>query len=136
MSREFPMSIRTGIHYATALTDVRNGIFTVEEALANGRNSISEHGWQQGRLKDDEGRFCLVGGMVRSGGKNVPIAALSLISKVVGVPVEYLDDWNDAPGRTKEEVLAAYDKALVLARGGTLDEDTERKVEKADVEVD
>jgi hypothetical protein len=35
------------------------------------------------------------------------------VRRVVGVNVV---EWNDAPGRTKEEVLAAFDKAIALAQ--------------------
>ena len=35
--------------------------------------------------------------------------AETLLSKEVG---EYIPTWNDAPGRTKKEVLTAFDKAI------------------------
>lgn len=34
------------------------------------------------------------------------------------VPWQIIHDWNDEPERTKAEVLAVYDRAIELARGG------------------
>jgi hypothetical protein len=33
-------------------------------------------------------------------------------------PWHVIADWNDAPGRTKEDVVALYDAAIELAKGG------------------
>lgn len=42
--------------------------------------------------------------------------AIKLLKQAAGLPEIYgLAQWNDAPERTKEEVLAAYDKAITAA---------------------
>lgn len=56
-------------------------------------------------------------------------AADQLLARATGVegdeikrPAFWLMDWNDAPGRTLDEVLAVYDKAIAIAEKEEADE--------------
>jgi hypothetical protein len=45
--------------------------------------------------------------------------ALSVMERAIGLKREkgeYLYRWNDVPGRTQNEVLAAFDKAIAIAK--------------------
>jgi hypothetical protein len=82
---------------------------------------IREHGWMQGWYIDGLGRCCMLGA------RNAAICGeprpanfvdydqvrraqelRSAMMKVIGT--QRLPDWNDTPGRTKEEVLAVFDR--------------------------
>lgn len=90
---------------------------TEAEKLRNAR-ALIEKGWTQGLLarnKDGEGAFsdateavsfCAVGACVRSG------VSCGHLKKLLGVDTT---SWNDTPGRTKEEVLDLFDRAIALA---------------------
>ena len=77
------------------------------QALLIARDMI-ERGWCQGRYQDEADNVCLAGAI------NAAAAKISIWT----IPIYLLFDesslfvWNDAPGRTKEEVLALIDGAL------------------------
>ena len=75
----------------------------VTQALIKGKRRI-EAGWCQhaGRAR---GMVCAA---VAIG--DAPIESVLLFQRAIGTL--HIADWNDAPGRTKEEVLAAYDLAI------------------------
>lgn len=78
---------------------------------------IREHGWIQGRyfekMPDEFGIFgsgacCVHGAIINATNADncgTPLA-VAFGKEIDGVPHE----WNDAPGRTKEEVLAVFDR--------------------------
>lgn len=73
--------------------------------LKKTRATLIRSGWCQGAL-DTEGRHCLVEAMPVPTNRDV----VQLLEKRVGV--HRLSAWNDAPGRTAEEVIALLDAAI------------------------
>lgn len=83
------------------------------EALVQGRNRIEGNwgGWGPGQ---PAGR-CALGGLY--GTHADPTAwdgAVRALYRAIGIDprVTTIPQWNDTPGRTEAEVLAAYDKAI------------------------
>jgi hypothetical protein len=91
--------------------------------------ALIERGWTQGAFarrangrvigyeSDDASCFCIAGALMRV----TPLISdferlCHPLTRATGSP--RLDHWNDAPGRTQAEVLAAFDKAIELAEGG------------------
>lgn len=93
----------------------------VIQVLDEAKRILVEKGWTQGyfaknaagenvRLDSEEAEsFCVLGAAFRAAGcRNESFIRAALIAAApAGEPAEY----NDAPGRTKEEVLALIDKA-------------------------
>jgi hypothetical protein len=79
---------------------------------------LTVHGWCQGALWDSRGQVCLLGGqlaVLRAGyGTEATVvrARTLLLEQFVGQG-EYrtVDDWNDAPGRTRHQVFRLLDRA-------------------------
>ena len=106
---------------------------SVAATLAEARKLIAQ-GWTQGALYDDDdgrGCYCLAGavGAAEAASVKLPkgrvkfvfysrsksIAALSAClggrGRGAGA-VDLVTEWNDAPGRTQEDVLALIDRAI------------------------
>lgn len=96
------------------------------DVLRAAKQVLIERGWTQGKYVDDFGCVCSFGainvavtgdprqsGSYRSSEEQAATEASRLVSKAVDR--ELLDIWNDAVGRTKDDVLAAFDKAIALA---------------------
>lgn len=70
---------------------------------------FEENNWIQGSYQDHEGGFCLVGGIGHMGCSDASqrnlFGELSQRINRHGLPMTIVA-WNDAPGRTKEEVIA------------------------------
>ena len=86
----------------------------VHEVLVAARNLIDREGWTQNHYGRPGRGFCVYGacgaaehGSALCGGYG---PAEDVMRKVLGAP--QLAAWNDTPGRTKAEVLAAFDKAI------------------------
>lgn len=79
------------------------------EVLRAAKKRLVERGWCQGTFEDGEGRCCSIGAINRASPPCGQWPALLSFGDVVGGSVFV---WNDAPGRTLEEVLAAFDKAI------------------------
>ncbi len=102
---------------------------TLREVLVEARRILENVGWCQGTyardensvaiLTDDPGacQFCVMGALYfASDDSDVEEEARALLNTVVeGSIVAY----NDAPGRTKEEVLAVFDLAIARCGGAT-----------------
>lgn len=106
-------NMRPLLGFEVIVAEAANGgrLPTVLEALRTGRAAV-ERGWTQGQLRNavaDE--VCLMGGLPDA----FPFGALKYLARAVGVPVEALGVWNDEPGRTKAEVMDAYDHAIKFA---------------------
>jgi hypothetical protein len=78
---------------------------------------IVESGWCQCHYATEK-EHCLVGAMIAVSCRN-PFFESDLIDKFIqsnNLPIVKrnftVTAWNDAPGRTKEEVLAALDRAI------------------------
>jgi hypothetical protein len=89
----------------------------ISEILRAGKQRIERFGWVQGDIAvaaaGDDGPFCAATAMPCAMGAG---AAIEFFKKAIDLdPKNGLGEWNDAPERTKEEVLAAYDKAIAAA---------------------
>lgn len=91
----------------------------LSEILRAGKQRIETLGWVQG----DEAVFqehsikccaatamCAVEWSYQQAG-----AACRFFERTNGIEIGGIADWNDAPERSKEDVLAAYDKAIAAA---------------------
>ena len=72
--------------------------------LLKAANMIETHGWIQGAASNGHG-FCALGAICLTGENYC--AAIDALHRIV----PQIMDWNDAPGRTKEEVIATLRKA-------------------------
>ena len=88
-------------------------------ALIQGRSRV-ERGWCQNTsfivTQTEYGpieQVCMMYALPRVSGGHHLGAARILMEVVNGCPMT----WQDMPGRTKEDVLAVYDEAIVMAEG-------------------
>jgi hypothetical protein len=87
----------------------------VTKLLIEGRERI-EQGWCQGRF-EAKGSFCMLGA-IRYDHQTTKWrrAARKRLARALGLGQEadgnHIPNWNDAPGRTKDEVLQAFDRAI------------------------
>jgi hypothetical protein len=104
------------------------------EILRTARESLEGH-WYQGHYGDGEGDRCAVGHIMSAAGIDIdgylssrvggPIwtrdvhAAVMLLGSVIKEQYPGHDDnvplWNDADGRTEDEVIAMFEKAAAKA---------------------
>ncbi len=91
----------------------------LKTVLVNARNKIAEHGWCQGKTKNEVGCYCIVGSIIYAGLEINPKITSVIHETDFVLQVNKIDErtyslakWNDEPGRTKEEVIAALDKAI------------------------
>jgi hypothetical protein len=111
------------------------------DILQEARRLIDEKGWTQGQAArtrsgkpveitlDDASCFCTVGALSRAcmnlgvphSGHSWSRTFTAFRQALPGSP-DYIAAWNDAPSRTKDDVLKAFDKAIetVRARHGTV----------------
>lgn len=75
---------------------------------------IRKHGWVRHRFLDYRGRVCMVGAVrsVCSGSPGVSTANSDRMENALRriIKEQNLIDWNDTPGRTKDEVLEVFDR--------------------------
>lgn len=76
---------------------------------------IVEHGWCQGTSRTREGAICLLaaaGSVLGDEDVTSPHQFLQELRQDLrnGGTYLWLHEWNDAPGRTKEEVLSALER--------------------------
>jgi hypothetical protein len=57
--------------------------------------------------------WCAGGAIHQVAGQSSYISVAKVFGSAIGV--EFIPDWNDAPGRTQAEVLQAFDRAIELA---------------------
>ncbi len=84
--------------------------------------SILERGWCQNQNKDYAGNYCMLGAMrkvdgllhSRCGPRNFVLRAIAKVTKK-GINDTYIVTYNDAPKRTKEQVLKVMDLAIEMA---------------------
>lgn len=88
---------------------VQTEVVTTRDVLHRAADLLSEFGWCQGREGSlDEGEICAMGAVneaARSLG--VPFRRDDALDLALDRIAPYVPEWNDAPGRTKEEVVAA-----------------------------
>lgn len=89
-----------------------------------GAKKLLENGWCQKHLNviDENGNmsYCSIGA-IHSAANNIALLRSqdrqrAYDSLRISIENYYIDNWNDHPDRTKEEVLAAFDKAIELAK--------------------
>jgi uncharacterized protein (TIGR02266 family) len=94
------------------------------------RDLLYEKGWTQFALRDPEAGYCLSGALARAAGDDVDgfRAALLTLGPRLGVPACPFGGfgchcailtWNDAEGRTKDDVVAKLDEVIGSALGGS-----------------
>ena len=82
-----------------------------QQILLDAANLLEAEGWCQHTLMDKENRRCILGAIYyQSCSQSLQIEAHSRMVKYLGCDV---DIWNDAPGRTKEEAVAALRSAAM-----------------------
>jgi hypothetical protein len=76
------------------------------KVLSDAADLIEEKGWTQGTFHDEDG-YCIQGAInkVTKDHKYGRRQAKKQLCKMLCI--EWIPDWNDAPGRTKAHVLAA-----------------------------
>lgn len=103
----------------------------VVEVLTEARRKIAEVGWCKGNFvaRDEEGKicaYCAYGAIswsiplelsqpVRVGVSEGAIGKLKEVLRAEHGFDDYIAEWNDAEGRTKEEVIDLFDEALARA---------------------
>lgn len=92
---------------------------TTKEVLTEIRDYYKKNpnGWIKGRFTDNEGGFCLDGAITSHMDNGRPWRVWYPRYEACRVRLETLIDdslvaWNDAPERTREEVIALLDKAI------------------------
>jgi hypothetical protein len=96
---------------------------TTHEALKKARAYLLEFGWNHGGAGQHGGPRCAVGAICSVGGFPTLYRdgkhwgtepALRAASHAIGEQVgSQLPGWNDQPGRTFDEVIDAFDKAII-----------------------
>lgn len=80
------------------------------QVLLDAADYIERHGWCQYIVEDNQGRVC-IGGAISAAASNsdqddLYVYALVRLDKYLH-SYKLVPFWNDTPGRTKEEVIAA-----------------------------
>lgn len=78
------------------------------KVLVDGRNVLLRTGWTQYAILDPSGRVCLSGAMYIASPLHCS-KAMTVLASMVGSPIA---NWNDAPGRTLNQVLQVLDQAI------------------------
>lgn len=86
------------------------------EYLREARDILIEEGWTQGAYVTPRG-YCAVGACshVSPARYASPITTsiiMPLWEALAAEGIDYIFEWNDAPGRTKEEVIDLFDRAI------------------------
>jgi len=93
---------------------------TESDVLERAADLLEEFGWCQGKAgSKEEGEFCMFGALITAqddvkGPHRGVYKATRCLDDLGG---GNFIDWNDAPGRTKAEVVAALRAAAQKARG-------------------
>lgn len=83
--------------------------------------SYIEQGWCKGRLEDDDGNVCMYGAIERASPRRKR-GPYDLIRKAV-FDAGWIDEastFNDYKSTTKSDVLAVFDRAIVMAEAEVL----------------
>lgn len=87
------------------MSDTRRLLSPAAATLLKAADYIEEHAWCQGTIEDSAGRVCLVGALTKVGGWESYATVTDDLSHVLGNT--NIVRWNNTPGRTKAEVVAA-----------------------------
>ena len=97
----------------------------IADVLEQAAQLLSQPGaWTQGAFQRGEKCFCLLGAIAFVTGDNPHCAwgntlasdAREPLADAIGIPTFAVVDWNDAPERTQDEVVAKLREAATLAR--------------------
>lgn len=90
------------------------------DVLVKAADLIEEHGWWNGREKRRAGRLC-AGYAISKATQSWGTDNTKAFDKAWAAAIDVMDDgvvrFNDAPGRTKDEVVSALRSAAEVARG-------------------
>lgn len=90
----------------------------VRECARRAAEILREDGWCQGVSRDERGAHCAAGAVWEAcpgpGGYPVRLLTQIRLGRVIGTQVV---SWNDTPGRTAEEVIAALGR-VAAGEGG------------------
>ncbi len=89
----------------------------VVKVLERARQLLIDKGWCQGKYKNFDGQYCSLGAINAVTKSNKLQEEARKILKGV-LPIQ-ISNWNDAPGRTKQQVLGAFKRAITLAKNGS-----------------
>jgi hypothetical protein len=82
--------------------------------LINAKRLIEERGWCQNIGEDAAGRHCILGAMHRVGALNT--IEMNAMRRALDLPGNNgIDHWNNAIGRTKQDIFAAFDRAIAYS---------------------
>ena len=103
-----------------ALLILKEARALVEKGWTQNAEARNKRGAECSKLDRHACAWCITGAMDAVSYKRFTLASLDwqeavrAIRIAINRDVEYtfLSDWNDAPGRKKEEVLAVFDKAI------------------------
>jgi hypothetical protein len=88
---------------------------TTHEVLVAARNLIAQGGWQQ-QYGFNAGPHCAVSAIFTvTGDRDKKAEAIEALGSILALPRisgPGVGDWNDRLGRTKEQVLALFDRAI------------------------
>jgi hypothetical protein len=92
--------------------------------LLRARQYLVERGWCKGAFGDDGSPRCMVGAILSATGARgcfdpLILGAMRALKSVTGSPGTVVG-WNDAPDRTEQEVLDAFDRAAAIAHSASL----------------
>lgn len=80
------------------------------KVLERAKLILNEYGWCQGTYGDDSVGYCIMGATSEACPRGIPWS--SIVDTLQGLVTCRLSAWNDAPGRTKEEVIDLLDSAI------------------------
>ena len=84
----------------------------MNEILTAAADLIEQDGWCQGSLQNDRGQHCIMGAISYAAADySVPEYHAAVDAVVETVDAYSVVRWNDQPGRTQAEVVAALRKA-------------------------
>lgn len=88
---------------------------TTHDVLRKARAYLLEHGWQQGDYGIQGGRRCALGAIKSARDPDTYVSDEHPAVLALGDVVEdqFVCRWNDEDGRTLDEVIAAFDKAII-----------------------
>ena len=85
------------------------------ERWTRGTMARDEDGNGVASVSDHACAWCSLGAMEAEAGASTRARVYAIRALNRAIDNKPIDDWNDAPGRTHAEVLAAFDRAIAIA---------------------